>query len=88
MIGGRAIWRMSGDFWLDAMVQFFALEYENVEGRLIDARIGVLWQPKDWAGSVSGTTASTSTSMSTANRFTGKLEWVYDGPQIFYSVSF
>ena len=50
VIGGRAIWRISGDFWLDAMVQFFALEYENVDGRLIDTRIGVLWQPKKWGG--------------------------------------
>ena len=50
VIGGRAIWRISGDFWLDAMVQFFALEYENVDGRLIDTRIGVLWQPRKWGG--------------------------------------
>ena len=50
VLGGHAIWRISGDFWLDAMVQFFALEYDNVDGRLIDTRIGVLWQPKKWGG--------------------------------------
>jgi hypothetical protein len=88
VIGGRAIWRIGGDFWLDAMVQFFALEYENVDGRLIDTRIGLLWQPKDWAGIGIGYNRFDIDVDVERNRFTGKLEWVYDGPQIFYNVSF
>ena len=54
------------NFWLDAMVQFFALEYDNVDGRLIDTRIGVLGSPRSGAGSASGTTASTWMSTSIA----------------------
>ena len=88
VIGGRAIWRISGDFWLDAMVQFFALEYENVDGRLIDTRIGVLWQPKKWGGIGIGYNRFDMDVDVTRDRFTGKLDWIYDGPQIFYSVSF
>jgi hypothetical protein len=88
VFGGRAIWRISGDFWLDAMVQFFALEYENVDGRLIDSRIGVLWQPKDWGGIGIGYNRFDIDVDVARSRYHGKLEWVYDGPQIFYTVSF
>ena len=88
VIGGRAIWNISGDFWLDAMVQFFALEYDNVDGRLIDTRIGVLWQPKKWGGVGIGYNRFDMDVDVTRDRFTGKLDWIYDGPQIFYSVSF
>jgi len=88
VIGGRAIWRISGDFWLDAMIQFFALEYENVDGRLIDTRIGVLWQPKDWGGIGIGYNRFDMDVDVHRERFTGKIDWIYDGPQIFYSVSF
>jgi hypothetical protein len=88
VIGGRAIWRIGGDFWLDALVQFFALEYDNVDGRLIDTRIGVLWQPKDWGGIGVGYNRFDMDVDVNRERFTGSLDWVYEGPQIFYSVSF
>jgi hypothetical protein len=88
VIGGRAIWRISGNFWLDAMLQFFALEYENVDGRLIDTRIGVVWQPRDWGGIGIGYNRFDMDVDVHRSRFTGKLDWTYDGPQIFYSVSF
>ena len=88
VIGGHAIWNISGDFWLDAMVQVFALEYDNVDGRLIDTRIGVLWQPKKWGGIGIGYNRFDMDVDVTRDRFTGKLDWIYDGPQIFYSVSF
>jgi hypothetical protein len=88
VIGGRVIWRIHRDFWLDAMVQFFALEYENVDGRLIDTRIGVLWQPRSWGGIGIGYNRFDMDVDVTRSKYTGKLDWIYDGPQIFYSVSF
>ena len=88
VLGGRAIWHISGDFWLDAMVQFFALEYENVDGRLIDTRIGFLWQPKDWLGVGIGYNRFDMDVDVDRSKMHGSLEWVYDGPQIFYNVSF
>jgi hypothetical protein len=88
VLGGRAIWRIHRDFWLDAMIQFFALEYENVDGRLIDTRIGVLWQPKNWGGIGIGYNRFDIDVDVSRSKYTGKLDWIYDGPQIFYSVSF
>ena len=88
VIGGRVIYRIYRDFWIDAMVQFFALEYENVDGRLIDTRLGVTWQPKDWLGIGVGYNRFDMDVDVTKNRYTGKLDWVYDGPMIFYSVAF
>lgn len=88
VIGGRVIYRIHRDFWIDAMVQFFALEYENVDGRLIDSRIGVLWQPRSWGGIGIGYNRFDMDVDVSRSKYTGKLDWIYDGPQIFYSVSF
>jgi hypothetical protein len=88
VIGGRAIWRIHRDFWLDAMIQFFALEYDNVDGQLIDTRIGVVWQPKDWVGIGIGYNRFDMDVDVERSRYTGSLDWIYDGPQIFYNVSF
>jgi hypothetical protein len=41
---------MGGDFWLDGAVQIFSLSYDVYDGRIIDSRIAVLWQPRDWVG--------------------------------------
>jgi hypothetical protein len=88
VIGGHALWRMGGDFWLDANVQIFSLSYDVYDGRVIDSRIGVLWQPKDWVGVGIGYNRFDVDIDVEKNSFRGSLEWIYDGPQIFYSVSF
>jgi hypothetical protein len=48
----------------------------------------VLWQPKDWGGIGIGYNRFDIDVDVARSRYTGKLEWVYDGPQIYYSVSF
>ena len=88
VIGGHALWRMGGDFWLDANVQIFSLSYDVYDGRVIDARIGVLWQPKNWVGVGIGYNRFDVDIDVEKNSFRGSLEWIYDGPQIFYNVSF
>jgi hypothetical protein len=88
VIGGHALWRISGDFWFEALAQFFALEYDNVDGRLIDTRIGLLWQPSDWVGIGIGFNRFDIDVDVERSRMHGSLEWVYDGPQIYYNVSF
>ena len=66
VFGGRALWRMGGDFWLDTSVQWFALSIDEYDGSVWDAKIDAIWQPskvgRAWA---SVTTGSRSTSTST-----------------------
>ena len=88
VFGLRGLWHVGGDFWLDASAQYFELEYKEYDGSIIDGRLTLQWQPRRWIGIGLG-----------YNRFEVKLDindedsrdeidWVYDGPMLFYSVSF
>jgi len=48
----------------------------------------VLWQPSKWVGIGLGYNRFDIDVDLDDNDFHGKLEWVYDGPQLFYNVSF
>ena len=84
----RGLWHVWGDFWLDASAQYFAVTYEEYDGSIIDGRVALTWQPRSWIGVGVG-----------YNRFEVELDvidedtrdefdWIYDGPMLFYSVSF
>jgi hypothetical protein len=88
VLGARAFWHIGGDFWLDVTAQYFALSYDEYDGRIIDSRIGVLWQPTNWVGIGLGYNRFDVDIDLEKNSFRGSLDWIYDGPQIFYSVSF
>lgn len=88
VVGVRGLWRIHRNFWLDGAVQYFALQYDIYDGRILDTRIGVLWQPSKWVGIGLGYNRFDVDVDLDDNDFRGKLEWVYDGPQLFYNVSF
>jgi hypothetical protein len=88
VVGGRALWHIGGDFWLDGSVQYFALSYDDYDGRIIDARIGVLWQPSNWVGIGLGYNRFDVDIDLEKSSWHGSLDWIYEGPQLFYSVSF
>jgi hypothetical protein len=88
VLGVRGVWRISGDFWLDAAVQYFSLKYDVYDGSIIDTRIAFLWQPQKWVGIGLGYNRFDLDLKLDDNDFQGELEWVYDGPLIFYNVSF
>jgi len=88
VIGARALWRMSGDFWLDASAQWFALNIDGFNGHLSDYRIGALWQPNKWVGLGVGYNGFKVNVDANKDKFNGTLDWTYRGPQIFYSVKF
>jgi hypothetical protein len=88
VFGLRGLWHVGGDFWVDASAQYFALSYENYDGSIVDLRAGVLWQPKDWVGIGLGYDLFNVNVEVENARWRGEVDWTYDGPQIFYSVSF
>lgn len=88
VVGVRGLWRIHRNFWLDGAAQYFALQYDIYDGSILDTRIGVLWQPNKWLGIGLGYNRFDVDVELDDNDFRGKLEWVYDGPQLFYNVSF
>ena len=88
VFGVRGLWHVGGDFWLDAIAQYFSLSYEEYDGSILDTRFGVLWQPKRWLGLGVGYNRFKVNFAMDGKRFNGDLEWSYDGPQVFYNASF
>jgi hypothetical protein len=88
VIGLRGLVSLTHDFWLDASAQFFALSIDEYDGNLQDYRVFVTWQPKKWLGVGAGYNRFKVDVDVEKNSFNGNLDWIYDGPMLFYSVSF
>jgi hypothetical protein len=88
VIGLRGLWSLSHDFWLAASAQFFALSINEYDGNLQDYRAFVTWQPSRWLGVGVGYERFAVDVDVDKNDFNGSLDWTYDGPMIFYNVSF
>lgn len=88
VFGGRALWHMGHDFYLDATVQWFALSIDEYDGDLINYRAAVIWQPKKWIGVGIGYDSFDVNLDIDKDKFKGSVEWTYQGPQIFYNVNF
>ncbi len=87
-IGLHGTWGLGHDLWLDATAQFFSLSIDEYSGGLQDYRIGLVWQPKSWAGIGIGYNRFTVDVDVDTSGFKGALDWTYDGPIIYYSVMF
>jgi len=88
VIGVRGLWRIGGDFWLDAMAQYFAMNIDGYDGHLSDLKAVVMWQPVSWGGVGIGYNRFGVDVTAHKDKFNGNLNWAYQGPQIFYSVKF
>lgn len=88
VIGLHGLWHIGRDFWVDAGVQYFSLAYDAYDGRIIDARASLTWQPRDWAGiGIGFNRFDVDVDVDNAS-WRGSLDWSYEGPQVFYSVAF
>jgi hypothetical protein len=85
-LGG--LWRLPRNFWLSGSGQLFALEIDDYDGNLIDATLALTWQPKPWLGIGFAYNYFKVDVDVTKDRFNGNLDWVYDGPMIYYNASF
>jgi hypothetical protein len=88
VFGGHALWHMGRNFYLDGMVQWFALSIDNIDGSLVNYRGALLWQPKKYVGLGIGYDSFNVDVKVKKPKFTGKMDWTYQGPQIFYNISF
>lgn len=88
VVGVRGQWKLPYDFWLEGSAQYFALSIDEYDGNLQDYRVFLTWQPRKWVGVGVGYERFTVNVDVNKKNFDGSLDWTYDGPIIFYSVSF
>jgi opacity protein-like surface antigen len=88
VVGVRGMWRMGGDFYLDAQAQYFALSFDNLDGSIVNYRAAVIWQPRKYIGIGAGYDNFQIDVDVEKENLAGALDWTYSGPQVFFNVSF
>jgi len=88
VFGGHGLWRLGKDFYVNALVQWFALSMDGYDGSILNYRAAVTWQPKQWVGIGIGYDSFNVDLKVKKDKFQGKLDWTYQGPQIFYNIAF
>ena len=88
VFGARGMWRLGGDFYVDAMVQWFALSIDQYDGSLINYRGALIWQPRQWVGVGVGYDSFNVDVDVKKKDFKGSIDWTYQGPQVFFNVGF
>jgi hypothetical protein len=88
VIGLHGMWRMGGNFYLDAHAQYFALAIDNVDGSIVNYRAAFIWQPKKYLGVGIGYDNFNIDVDISKPRFDGSMDWTYAGPQAFVNFSF
>ena len=88
VFGLRGTWLLSRTFSIDVSGQYFSLTYGDFDGSLQNYRALVNWQPTSWLGLGVGYDRFSFDVDVESDNFRGKMDWSYQGPMIFYSVSF
>jgi hypothetical protein len=88
VLGLRGQWMLPYDLWLDLEGQWFAITLNGYSGNLQDYRGMVMWQPKKWFGIGAGYDWFSAHGDTDADHFKGNLDWTFQGPMVYYIVSF
>ena len=88
VIGAHGMWRIGGNFYLDAQAQFFSLSFDSYDGNIINYRAAFTWQPKRSIGIGLGYDQFTIDVDIDKAKFAGSMDWTYSGPQAFFNLSF
>jgi len=88
VFGLRGIWRFANKWYFDGHAQFFALEFDQYDGSLIDAQAAVIWQALRHVGVGLGYNYFDTRVDVDGDRLDGRLEWQYGGLMLFARASF
>ena len=88
VFGGHGLWHLGKDFYADAQVQWFALSMDGYDGSILNYRGSVYWQPRKWGGIGIGYDSFNVDLKVKKDKFTGKMDWTYQGPQLFFNFTF
>jgi hypothetical protein len=89
VIGLRGNWNFAGNFYLQAHAQYFQVKYEGYDGSIQDYQAGVLWQfSRHFGVGASYNLFDTRVDIDDGDDFQGRLDWQYDGAQLYFRASF
>ncbi len=86
--GLRATVDLGHALWIEAGAQYFYLSIDKYTGSIEDYRVALTWQPRRWLGIGIGFNRFAVDVHVDDEQDSGKLDWMYQGPVLFYSASF
>ena len=89
VLGLRWLWRLPANFYVNAQLQYFYIEFDPYSGGLSDLKASVVWQPTDHFGvGVGYNDFRFDFDIEDGGKFDGSLEWDYGGAVAFVSFMF
>jgi hypothetical protein len=88
VVGLRGLWEFAPRWYLDGQVQSFSLSIDGYDGRLTDLRVGVIRMFGEHVGVGLGWNRFDVDVDADRERFTGTLDWRYDGAMAFVTGTF
>lgn len=88
MVGLSGTWRINDKFYVQALAQFFRINYDPYDGRLSDVGASFVWQATRHVGLGLGYNDFSTHVDVDDDRFRGQLKWSYGGARVFLTASF
>jgi hypothetical protein len=88
VIGLRGTWSIGHEVSLDASARFFSMTVDDYDGSLHSYSASLTWQPRSWLGIGAGYTFFGIDVDTDTHGLRGTLDWLYQGPMLFYRASF
>ncbi len=88
VIGLRGEYDFTDRLTLSASGEFFVVEYDNVDGSLVDLYLGIDYQIIEHVAFGLGFNSVNIDVDANKSVFSGKLDWRYDGALLFFKFDF
>jgi hypothetical protein len=88
VVGLHGVWRFNDQFYIDAMIQYFSISFEEYDGSVTDYTASAVWQFSKHVGVGAGWNNFITKVDVDGDNFNGHLRWRYGGARIFVTASF
>ncbi|HKU89619.1 MAG TPA: hypothetical protein VJP84_07480 [Steroidobacteraceae bacterium] len=88
VLGLHGVWRFNDQFYIDAMVQYFSISFDQYDGSVTDLTASAVWQFSKHVGVGAGWNNFITKVDVDGGDFHGALRWKYGGARIFLTASF
>jgi hypothetical protein len=88
VLGVHGVWRFNDQFYIDAMIQYFQISFDQYDGSVTDYTASAVWQFSKHVGVGAGWNNFITKVDVDGDNFNGHLRWRYGGARIFITASF
>lgn len=88
VLGLHGVWRFNDQFYIDAMVQYFSISFDQYDGSVTDLTASAVWQFSKHVGVGAGWNNFITKVDVDGGDFHGALRWKYGGARVFITASF